>query len=218
LMRSRRRTESDLKRRTPSIEPRKRILIVCEGAKTEPYYFKGLRLKLDLSAVEVRVMGEECDSAPRHVVDYAITLLGGMKVSDSSRFDMVWCVFDVEIPMASTLPAAISKAKAYGISVALTNPCFEYWYILHFEKTAHRMQSSSEVIRYLRKHLPNYAKNDPKVIDSVYPNVKAAITRARQVIVENCYGEDLKGCNPSTHVHRVVNELLRISKLRRYPQ
>jgi hypothetical protein len=214
----RRRKRSDLERRKPTIEPRERILIVCEGDKTEPYYFLGLRERLRLSAVEVRVCGEECDSAARNVVDYAVTLLDGVKVSESSLFDMVWCVVDVEIPIAPTLPAAINRAKAYDISVALSNPCFEYWYILHFEKTAHRMQSNKEVIRYLRRHMPNYAKNDPKVIDLVYPNVDAAIARARQVIVENCYSEDLRGCNPSTHVHRVVSELIRVSKLRRYPQ
>lgn len=36
--------EKNYKRRTSFRDPRERLLIVCEGSKTEPRYFEGFRL------------------------------------------------------------------------------------------------------------------------------------------------------------------------------
>lgn len=59
-----------LKRRKARREPYDRVLIVCEGEKTEPVYFKALIRALRLSSANVEVCGE-CDSSPRSVLDYA---------------------------------------------------------------------------------------------------------------------------------------------------
>jgi len=216
-MARRSRSKDSLKRRRPFVEPRACILIVCEGEKTEPQYFEGLRRKLRLSTVEVVVEGEGCGSAPISVVNYA-TSLKKERVKNAQRsptlvkYDEVWCIIDVEAPQPHTsLAAAIDKAKARKLKVALSNPCFEYWYILHFERTSVLMNGNKKAMKRLKQNYPKYKKNDPAFFEVVYPRTEAAIKNSKGVLKEKHYGDDLRECNPSTHVHLIVERLLDIS-------
>jgi hypothetical protein len=50
------------------------------------------------------------------------------------EIDQCWCVFDVEWPRNHpNLDRALQLADAEGINVAVSNPCFELWLILHFQ-------------------------------------------------------------------------------------
>jgi hypothetical protein len=46
-------------------------------------------------------------------------------------WDEIWCVFDEDSD--PNLNAAIVKAEASGIRLAVSSPCIELWFILHFE-------------------------------------------------------------------------------------
>lgn len=49
--------------------------------------------------------------------------------------DELWCVFDVEWPTAKRHPhldQAMNLARDHGIRLAISNPCFELWLVLHF--------------------------------------------------------------------------------------
>src|SRR5579871_2900240 len=48
-----------------------RVLIVCEGSKTEPNYLKDVCKYLGIGSAVVHVVGEECGSAPLTLVEYA---------------------------------------------------------------------------------------------------------------------------------------------------
>jgi hypothetical protein len=207
-------SKTDMERRPPFREPRGRILIVCEGEKTEPNYFKEFRKKLRLLTVEIEIAGKECGSAPVSVVDYAIKMEEDAKNSSiKGNYDTVWCVMDVD--NHGTLVAAIDKAKSHksqNIEIALSNPCFEYWFLLHFKKTS-RMINSSEASRALKKHFPKYEKSDPTTFHTFYPHTDTAIRNSKNIIRENHYGDDISGkdCNPCTHVHLVVEEIQSIA-------
>ena len=207
------RSPQALRRRAPFQPPRESILIVCEGRKTEPNYFKGWVQKLRVNPlVEVRVHGEARGSAPISVVDYAITLRNekvlAAKTSPVERpFDVVWCVMDVEVPPHTSLAQAYNKALANDLKISLSNPCFEYWYLLHFKRTSALFCAAAHVIRALKHYHPAYTKNDPDFFDVVYPRTDTAINNSKGVLAEKHYGEDLRTCNPSTHVHRVVEHL-----------
>ncbi|MBN2130123.1 MAG: RloB domain-containing protein [Sedimentisphaerales bacterium] len=191
---------------------------MCEGAKTEPLYFRALRKKLRLHTVEVEVEGEDCGSSPISVVNYAISLRDARRENapHSPRlvpYDAVWCVMDVEAPTPhASLAAAIDKAKANQLNIALTNPMFEYWYLLHFERTSALMQSNRHLLGKLKNHYGRYKKNDPDFFEVVYPLTSTAIANSEAVLREKHYGEDLRDCNPSTHVHRVVGHLQQIAR------
>ena len=206
----------DSRRRPPFKQMKDRILIVCEGAETEPNYFKHLLGQLRLSSAKVIVVGKECGAAPKSVVEYAIQAI--RQGAKDNPYDQVWCVFDVEIPDANSLNSAYDSIIAYHppkgclsrLKLAMTNPFFEYWYVLHFEKTSRTYNSNKEVLVHLKKHLPSYKKNDDTPTQ-IYSKLEDAIANAAAIIKENHYGEDLRGCNPSTHVHILVQYLQEIA-------
>jgi hypothetical protein len=209
----------DFRRRRPFIPPRQSILIVCEGEKTEPYYFKALKKELHLTTLEVEVVGQKEGSAPINIINQAIEQRNLRKKQAQTsislvEYDKVWCVIDVEAPNPhASLNQAYDKGRANGLKLALSNPCFEFWYLLHFEKTSAPMQSNKELLKRLKHHCPNYQENDPDFFYNVFPHIKKAITHANQVICERHHSSDLRKCNPSTHVHLVVKNLLEIASM-----
>ena len=63
-----------------------RVLIVMEGTKTEPSYFKNLVSELELRTVKIC---PSADSAPISVVNEA-----KKRVSKDKDFEQIYCVFD----------------------------------------------------------------------------------------------------------------------------
>jgi len=90
-------------RPAPSRGTNKKILVVCEGAETEPNYFLDLRAYLKLQIVKVKI--EKRGGAPISVVRRAIQIVSDLEEGirsgkfDDQQFDEVWCVFDVENPI-----------------------------------------------------------------------------------------------------------------------
>jgi hypothetical protein len=82
--------------------PGRCILIVCEGAETEPNYFESLRDYLKLSTISVKIIDRA--GAPISVVDEARAQVEKReqdirdKRINAPPFEAVWCVFDVENP------------------------------------------------------------------------------------------------------------------------
>ncbi len=206
-----------LRRRRPFRLPRQYVLIVCEGEKTEPNYFECLRRELALTSVEVEIAGGKGGRAPISVVDLAVRRKkdrGGRSPEGTTHaaYDAVWCVMDVESPVPhESLSRALDKAKGNRLRVALSNPTFEYWYLLHFVKTSALMPTNHDVMRALKKHYPAYQKSDRGIFAELFPRTETGIRHAEQVLKEKHYGEDLRECNPSTHVHRVVAQLRTIA-------
>ena len=66
------------------------------------------------------------EAAAKRVID-----LRAAKRGQGAPYDEYWCVFDVdEHPY---LNRALELARTSGISIALSNPCLELWFLLHFE-------------------------------------------------------------------------------------
>jgi len=198
----------DYKRREAFKEPRKSILIICEGSKTEPIYFNSLRNNLRLAMVDVEIVGE--GAAAITVVDRAIELREERKkIAKNSltkaAYEVVYCVIDVEAPKAESLPRAVNKAKDNKLEAILSNPCFEYWYILHFRKTSAPFNTSQDAKSALRQKHSAYSESDTTIFDVVYPKTSDAIKHSKEVLKEQHNdAEDLTNCNPSTHVHKIV--------------
>ncbi len=200
---------NDYKRRKASREPHKSILIVCEGKKTEPIYFNALKKRLRLIMVDVEIVGE--GGAPITVVNRAIARREerkqiAKKSLTKTEYEVIYCVVDVDTH--ETLDQAIDKARGNEICVILSNPCFEYWYILHFRKTSAPFNSSQDVKSALREEHPDYNESDTTIFNVVYPKTSDAIKHSKEVLKEQHNdAEDLRDCNPSTHVHKIVEYL-----------
>ena len=76
--------------------------------------------------------------APMTVVDHAVQQkrheAREARRGRGRASDEYWCVIDVD--QHPNLGPAVEKAIANGISVAVSNPCVELWFILHFQDQA----------------------------------------------------------------------------------
>lgn len=205
-MTKKRLTIEDLKRRKPFRTPNRVELIVCEGESTEPAYFNAMRKKLRLSAIHIDVVGLKDRSEPIDVVQHAISKKKG--AYKGVPYNKIWCVIDVEIPIPhQSLEEAIEKAKDNNLEIILSNPFFEYWLLLHFEKVTTVFEKGEELYSALNEVHPTYKKTRIG-FDVLYPHTNTAIKHSKEVLKEQHNdAEDLRNCNPSTHVHKIVEYL-----------
>jgi hypothetical protein len=202
-------------RRPGKTNPGKCLLIVCEGAETEPNYFKDLKNYLKITLVEVQI--EKRAGAPISLVERTEQLVAQRdkdvrsEVTGSSRYEAVWCVFDVENPNNNpTFADAVRKADRCHFSLAISNPAFEYWYILHFEPTTSPFKDGGEIKNYLRRnHIPGYEEAMP-VFKCLLGQTSQAINRSKSIL-ENHPDSGKRFPNPSTYVHQLVEELIEMS-------
>lgn len=70
-----------------------------------------------------------------------------------------------------------------NIFVIVNNPCLEFWFLLHFEKTSKYFNTCSSVETELKKHLKNYEKTQKfftKQNDDIYLKLKPKLKTALQ--------------------------------------
>jgi hypothetical protein len=190
-------------RGVPTRESKPLILIVCEGEKTEPQYFNGLRKYKRLSTTEITVYGGESSGThPKSVVEYA-----RKKQKERSRedaYDEVWCVFDRD--EHENIEQAFNLAAKYKIKVAFSNPNFELWFLLHYQDQRGAL-SRHEAIKKLKTYVPDYEKNSSDMYQKLLDKQQIAINRAsflREMHLKN--GDDEKE-NPSSTVDLLILRL-----------
>lgn len=210
-------TELERQRRERAKGPR--FLIVCEGMKTEPYYFAEFCEIHQLSTLRVRTAQGEWGSSPDQVVAYAAHLFDEDTQLGPDSFDQVFCVIDRDKhPPFKTAIQRIDDLKATGKPfVAIPSyPCFEYWLLLHFTFTRQPFHAAGnrsicdKVIRELRKQpgFGTYAKAQKDSYRKLKDLTETAIKHARQAEKE---AEETGEKNPSTGVHLLVGELLQLA-------
>ena len=132
--------KAGLRRRVGVRTPRRTLLVFCEGTRTEPDYLHALQQELadrKASAVEIRVDMGTSGAVPLTLVAAASKARSRSR-RDQDEIDDVWCLFDVEWPgNHPNLHEAIDRAKRSDVNLAISNPCFELWLVLHFvDRTA----------------------------------------------------------------------------------
>lgn len=187
------------------------FLIVCEGEKTEPNYFKSFKNKNVTSYVcEMDIHGEGRNTLG--LVKECIKIREN-EVAKGKNYDRVWVVFDRDSFKPEHFDNAIKRAKANDIKCAWSNEAFELWYLLHFDSIEHGMRRDeykTALERRIRKAVPDfvYQKNNPNMYDILekFGNQKLAIKRAKKL--EDLF-DDLKyhNHNPRTTVYALVEEL-----------
>ena len=186
-------------RKVGTRNPKQRFLIVCEGEKTEPGYFRGFRVPVDV-VVDIEPDAGMHSSVVRRAVEIV------SEVDDD--YDQVWCVFDRDNngSNAKSFNDALQLAKANDISVAYSNDAFELWYLLHFnyhDTAIHR----HDYIKKLKKQLVGgYTKNDPAMYEKLEDKMDVAIGNAKKLLSQYKSSNPEKD-DPSTTVHLLVEQL-----------
>lgn len=189
----------------------KRYLIVCEGSKTEPNYFKELRHNLRLKTATIEICGEECGSDPVSVYQHAARLYEEEK---GAKFDAVYCVIDKDDHKNLTKAIALIHARGGIFTPILSYPCFEYWLLLHYDlhrtsffRTS-RKSIADVVISTLKKFDKGYTKGATGIWIRYKDKLPAALKNSKEIKrAANASGNP----NPSTNVHELVELLIDIN-------
>ncbi|RPF70682.1 RloB family protein [Aurantiacibacter spongiae] len=201
-----------IKRRRATREPKRSILIVCEGEKTEPNYFTFFKQKLRLANVNLQICGEECGSDPLSVVEF-----GESKLKKDVSIDDCFCVIDRDGHDTQRFNSAKSKAaslngksKSRQFKLFISDPCIEYWFILHFEFSRTPFVREGQKSRgkvaldRLRQLWPEYEKGLKSPGCHLEERVEVAVKNAEKALAD----AELTGeMNPSTTVHLLIREL-----------
>ena len=121
-------------------------------------------------------------------------------------FDDIWCVFDKDDH--ARLQQALKQAKDNNFQVAFSNPCFELWYLLHFQDQAAYL-TTHDAVSALRTHILHYKKGRAGLYAVLRENQPKAMKRALKLRQNHISGGAAWGKheNPSTSVDRLVRFL-----------
>ena len=167
-----------------------RILIVSEGSKTEPNYFREIRAVHRLHTANVEVQPSELGTSPIQVVQYARELFengDGYKQIQRRAFEQVYAVFDRDdhgsyfdaLNLARSLDGKLRNDNKQPVKfkAIASVPSFEIWLLLHYENIQSPIHRD-EVMRRLKQHIPGYEKGASNILSMTQDRLEAATQRA----------------------------------------
>lgn len=176
------------------------FLIATEGNKTEPQYFALLNEEVVL--VQVQVIKGQHDSAPKHVLNRMEEHLRKQRLVAG---DEAWLVIDKDQWTQEQIGALDDWTQLHANrALAVSNPKFEFWLLLHFEDGA-GVSTPQDCKQRLKRYLPDYDKGfSPTQISMV--QVHQAIARAKRRDQPPC--ADWPRMAGASTVYRLVEKIL----------
>ena len=190
---------------------------MSEDEKSAKLYFESFKrdekLKRLLSSVDIEVVHPK-DHSPVGLVKEA-KLKKQKAKRDRNPYNEVWIVLDKDDH--ANMGQAMNTAKDNKISVALSIICFEYWVLLHFEKTTSVFNKCDDIISYIKKtHFQEYQKNINSYI-TLKDKVDTAIENGKWIVKQNendiDRGVPIYKLSAYTDVHILVERLLNPKKI-----
>jgi hypothetical protein len=198
-----------------------RYLIVCEGKKTEPNYFEGIKQRIDIkykdyldifNRIEIDIDGTGRNT--QDLVNYAIKKRSLSEVP----YGHTWVIFDKDDFTEEQFNNAIRQAIDNDMKVGWSNESIELWFLLHFE-FINTPINRQQYIEKLNKHFKRldinkgeYKKNMDDIFEVLMDkgNVNNAINWSKK-LVENYKCNNILSeskMNPCTVIYELVEELL----------
>lgn len=217
--RNRRRSGNDRYGSRPvrRLSPHPSIIIVCDDTTTAVRYFEELKRQVK-ARVTVHVA-----PAPKHgmsakeVVACAKAKTKAILKGRPANKDRVWALIDLEAESAKRTEAKQCKDACLSsgiVQVALSDPCFEVWTLLHFIDTGRPFADCTDVLKLLSQEWNKAAassgwnqfgkKAQIDVSHLMGDRQQQAISRAKQ------HHETVDPS--STEVYRVVEYILNVGK------
>ena len=186
-----------------------KILIAAEGKnKTEKTYFSNFEDgKKTYNITYAR--GNNTD--PLKLVKMLIKEIDELKL-DLQDDDVAYCIFDTDVDTNKNkiIEEAIQLARKNNIKIITSSPCFELWFLLHYDYTTANMDSE-EVIKRLKEYYPKYEKNINSYPD-IIKEIDLAIDRAKKLEkyqTDNNRRIGTVEANPNTEVYKIVEYLMK---------
>lgn len=166
--------KTKIRDRKPKRQENEVVLIVCEGEKTEKNYLNQLKDFFRLSNVSINIFSSK-NPSPLQVIKFA------KEKSKGNSYDKIYCVFDKDTH--SDFDKARQECEKYKFEAIISNPCFEFWILLHFTYTTKSFSTNSpcnELIESdLKKHIKGY-KKDYNFTSIIKQNLNTAIANAQK--------------------------------------
>lgn len=212
LKREKREAKAAKKRKVAIREKIVRFLIVCEGERTEPNYFKGLVKDKYSEVRSEEIIGEGRSTCA--LIKRAEEIKEKLEQSRQLKFDRVWVVFDKDD--FNDFNEAIALAARKGYKTAWSNEAFELWYLLHFiyldaaiSRDAYIVKLENEIRKFENYKNFHYRKNHPDIYELLKTIGNESLAKLRAAKLRFMFGndQDYKNHNPSTWVDQLVEEL-----------
>ncbi len=204
---------SRIKRTVQKRKLKKTILIVCEGEKTERYYLDGLKREEAISKVFAITVVPGKGGSRSQIIKRAIN----KKNAQRREMDIVLCVLDTEslenTQAKEDLETARQEANHNDITLYLSNPAFEVWFLAHFRRTSRSFSDCDAVIVELDKEWRAafghpYNKSDANMYQRLATHTQSAVTNAKNVVeIDHREKTDIADRNSSTDFYRLVERL-----------
>ena len=212
------REREDLFRESNSLEKEKIIVLAFEGNDTEEIYFDEFKSSeiFDDALIFLHLLKRpktDTNSAPNHVFKKL-----KKEAKDEYNFkdtDELWMIIDTD--RWKNIPDIISECKKQSnMFVAVSNPCFEFWLLLHIKDIADYDENELALIlnnakvsnkkNYVDSKITeifgSYNKSNPKP-ELFLPTIDFAKEQAKKLDTR----EDEFPQNLGSHVYKVVEKL-----------
>ena len=171
---------------------------------TEPKYLEEFARR---HRDRIRIDMGETGAVPQTLVD------GARRDVDNNRtrrragplYDEIWCVFDVD--EHPNVKGTIDRALRKNIKLAVSNPCFELWLVLHFQdQTAYIGRNDAQ--RLARQHGIIEGKEvRPEMFDQLEDRYEDARQRVRMLDRKHDGDGSPPRSNPSTGMWRLIESI-----------
>lgn len=201
-------------------------LIVSEGKKTEPNYFRALAENVNGGVSFrsrdgrdfIRFHVEGSGKNTRDVFADAVKMARDIEARESVRISHVWVVYDKDdfpderFNVVEGLCAKQSSDETLYHAL-WSNQCIELWFLLHFE-FCNTAIGRDDYCRKLSVHLKahgyaeEYEKNCMSMFEWLLPNLEDALRNSKRLFRSHPVGLTAAKKNPATVVFRLFDELL----------
>ncbi len=179
------------------------VVIACEDTHAVKQYFARFRTR----KVQFIVLPtEDGSSSPQHVLDRLDEFKRAEATQPGDRF---WVCIDtdhwVQANHIKKLAEVLRQCRQKGYDVAINNPCFEIWLLLHFEDYSPVTPTACvDVERALRRAVGSYRKSKGDRLAIEPSQVASAVTRAERM---DTSPEEVLPSHPMTRVYRLIRLL-----------
>lgn len=198
----------------------KLIIIAAEGEFTEKIYFEALRKHARNSRVHIKILERDEENRHNSSPEYVLGQLTQYKLENPiEQDDELWLVIDKDKWTAKSIRAVAQRcAQDSSYHLALSNPCFELWLILHIidaslesdEEKVKMLKNRKEkknadpyLKRKLRSLLGSYSESNYDA-DQLVVQIAEAITRA-ETLDKNKKARWPQGLG--THVYKLAKSI-----------
>ncbi len=207
--------DSKINRKTRKIEREPVILFTLEGNnKTEKNYINSFK-KFGLNIQITRNNETDAVNMAEHHIKECKEIGIGQQAGDAA---FMLCDMDLDVSKEKKIEEARLLLEKCSSELIVSNPCFEIWFLQFFMKPSSKQYNNcDEVIKDLRKHIPNYTKSMPISEKIKFDDLNIAISNAktlRRMSESAGRKEWTKDFSPNTDVYRVIEKLNELSGLK----